>query len=219
MLLKNNVPIPDRMKHLPKDPRGYPIPSNVLVDNKGKAHFAINDHEVREHHIKNELCPICAGKLLRGRWLVGGPASAFHEMGGYLDPPMHDECCHYALKVCPYLAAPSYGKRVDAKTLNPKDSPVGALFVDSTQIDIRPDVFVAIMHVGETYSYDQFGYVHAIKPKRPFRKIEYWQNGTLMSDADGKLVASEYMDRNKELYEDPSQRELPKLVRADRSRR
>lgn len=204
------------MKHLPKDARGYPIPSNVLLDDNGKPHFAINNHETREQQIKNDLCPICAGKLLRGRWLVGGPGSAFLDNGAYLDPPMHEECCHYALMACPYLAAPSYSKRVDAKTLNPESAKGIGILVDESQFDARPDVFVAIMHVGQTYSLDQFGYVHTIRPKRPYRKVEYWAKGVQLSNADGEALAMDYIARNRDLYDDPNQLKKPRLIKAGR---
>lgn len=35
-----DVPIPPRMAHLPRDPRGYPIPVIVLVDDSGRPNFA-----------------------------------------------------------------------------------------------------------------------------------------------------------------------------------
>jgi hypothetical protein len=103
------VPIPALMKERQVDPRGYPIPWNVLVDSTGKAHFTINDESLRQMAIRDRLCPICGHRLWRGMWFVGGPGSALHEHGAYIDPPMHKPCAEYALKVCPYLAAPRSG--------------------------------------------------------------------------------------------------------------
>ena len=40
-----------------------------------------------------------------------------HENGAFADPPGHRACVTYALQVCPYLAAPSYAKRIDGETL------------------------------------------------------------------------------------------------------
>lgn len=192
------VPIPDRMRDLRRDKRGYPIPANVLIDREGTPHFTINDHLIRRKHLKEQLCAICGKKLLRGRWSVGGPASALTEDGVYFDTPLHYECARYALQVCPYLAMPKYAKRIDARTLDPRklDGHLTA-FVDPTQLDTRPPVFVMVMHVGETYSYDELGEVKYIKPKRPHRRYEFWAEGVQLSDDLGMRIALAYIEKLK----------------------
>jgi hypothetical protein len=115
-------PVPDRMKHLETDSRGYLIPWGVYRDHTGRAHFQINDELRRLRSFRENLCPICGKSLFRGRWFVGGPMSAFHEAGAFADPPMHYECAVYALQVCPYIALPRYGRRIDDRTLD-KDDP------------------------------------------------------------------------------------------------
>jgi hypothetical protein len=102
------IPIPERMKHLGIDRRGYPIPWSVYRDPDGRPHFTIFNNVLRARGIRDDLCGICGTKLFRGRWFVGGPVSAFDPRGTYIDPPMHHECSSYALTVCPYLAAPNY---------------------------------------------------------------------------------------------------------------
>lgn len=194
-----SVPIPDRMRDLPRDRRGYPIPVNVLVDKEGQPHFTINDHIVRRRLLKEQLCGICGKKLLRGRWSVGGPASALVADGVYFDPPLHYECASYALQVCPYLAMPSYSKRIDTRTLDPRKlNGHLAAFIDPTQLDNRPPVFVAVMHVGETYSYDERGEVKYIKPKRPHRRYEFWKDGVQLSEDEGMSIANEYLEKLKQ---------------------
>lgn len=194
----SDVPIPEQMRDLKKDRRGLPIPANVLVDKDGKPHFTINDHVIRRKHIKEQLCGICGKKLLRGRWSVGGPGSALTEEGVYYDSPLHYECARYALQVCPYLAMPSYAKRIDAKTLDPsKLDSHGAIFIDPTQLPDRPPVFVMVMHIGETYSYNELGDVHYIKPKRPHRRYEFWKGGVQLSDEEGMRLALDHIERLK----------------------
>ncbi len=169
------IEIPTRMRHLDRDTRGYPIPVLVYRDAAGKPHFTINDDEVRERVIRRDLCGICGGKLYRGRWFVGGPKAAFHDDGAYVDPPMHGECARYALSVCPYLAAPSYGKRLDAKTLRGRTDPKTMLLLDPTQDPDRPAVFVAVMSIGQWVS--ESGLQNYLHPNRPYRQVEYWQHG------------------------------------------
>lgn len=204
-----DVPIPDLMRHLPRDKRGYPIPANVQIDPDGTPHFALNPEEIRQKLFKEDRCSICGGKLLRGRWMIGGPASAFHPDGAYQDPPVHHECGHYALQVCPYLAMPSYTKPVSTKTMANRDVPSVSIVIDPTLIKNRPDPFVMVMYVGQTFSYDFPGHVRTIRPKRPYRRCEFWSNGVQLSDREGVERIERYFIENKQLFSDPSRWEKP----------
>ena len=106
------VDIPDRMKKLPRDARGYPIPYVVLRGPDGAAYFTINDDRRVMQCRRGDLCPICGEKLTRGRWFLGGPRSAFDARGGYFDGPMHDSCMRYSASVCPYISNPKYRHRI-----------------------------------------------------------------------------------------------------------
>jgi len=170
---KAKVKIPKLMQHLELDPRGYPIPVTVLRDSNNRPHFTINDSAVRLRLIIDDRCPICGNPLPTRKWFVGGPLSAFHEDGSYIDPAMHYECMVYALRVCPYLAAPNYSKRIDAATLKEDISPM--VLIDNTVIPTRPEVFVAVecsayqMRIGATEIY--------LKPRRPYHSVQYWKHG------------------------------------------
>lgn len=187
--MKVTAPIPDRMKHLPLDPRGYPIFYGAFIDADGTPHFTINDEYKRCLMVQEDRCSICGQKNLRGRWFVGGPTSAFHERGCYLDMPMHDECVHYALTVCPYLAAPNWAKEVG--TAKAKQVKAGVILIDETMIDGRPPVFVAVMAVGQKMVGEETA--RYVKPSKPYRKIEYWQHGQRLPDDVGERLAQEYI--------------------------
>lgn len=174
-----SVEIPKRMRKLERDRRGYPIPVAVFRDSLGKPHFQITDELELRRLIKFDLCPMCGGKLNPKRWFVGGPKSAFSILGAYSDPPMHDECAHYALQVCPYLTAPTYSKRIEDKTL--KD-PNSVSTVDERIIVDRPAVFVAIEANGHTVR-DRLTVPHL-----PYSKIEYWLHGAQLSQAEGEAL-------------------------------
>lgn len=176
--------IPPRMARLPKDSRGYPVPFLVMVDKTGKPHFTINDDRKRALCLIKDLCAICGLKLLRGRWFVGGPGSAFHPHGAYVDPPMHAECARYALAVCPFLAAPSYSKRIEDKTVDPADMPDGApaIFIDPTMDPARPASFILGMAVGQKVAGGPFH--NYIRPKKPWRVLERWLYGELIEVLD-----------------------------------
>lgn len=189
-----NVPIPERMQHLPRDRRGYPIPFIVFRDRDDRPHFTINDQGKSLHCLKHDLCPISGTPLNRFRWFVGGPLSAFHEQGAYLDLPMHKECMEYALQVCPYLAAPHYGKRIDEATLSPEKAEQTTILADPTVIENRPGVFVAVMTTGQHKHPDGMG-GYRLRPKRPYREVAFWQHGVRLDDEEGRRLSEEALQR------------------------
>jgi hypothetical protein len=190
------VPIPEIMRHLPLDARGYPIFFGAYVDQDGIPHFTTNDEAKRAAMIAHDLCSICGKKLLRGRWFVGGPQSAFHERGCYIDMPTHDECVHYALQVCPYLAAPRFSKSIAETKAGQISNAV--VMVDPTMIDGRPPLFVAVMAVGQKMVGDN-GFQSYVKPSRPYRKVEFWRHGSQLSADEGKALSDAVM--NSESYQ------------------
>ncbi len=183
-----DVPLPIWMEKLPKDRRGYPIPYTVMRDKDGRPHFTVNEEHKRQHVIKKGLCPICGRKLLKRRALVGGPKSAFDPAGAYIDPPMHVECARYALQVCPWLAAPSYTKRIDAKTIDPKKVDNDVVLADPSMDPSRPELFVMVIHTKAiNIKGHLFGtpFVQFIQPCWPYVDVEYWQHGERMPDEEG----------------------------------
>jgi hypothetical protein len=181
------IPIPERMKHLKVDPRGYAIPYGVVIDRDGVVHFSINDEVTRRRSIKRDLCSICGKTLLRGRWFVGGSLSAFHPAGAFIDPPMHYECSHYALQVCPYLSAPHYAREIGLHKAEAKREALddNLVLVDPTMIPGRPrdDTFVAICTTGQ----DIFDNGNT-KPKHPYLTIEFWKHGRLIERLTGAAL-------------------------------
>jgi hypothetical protein len=181
------TPVPERMQHLPRDRRGYPIFFGAFIDEDGTPFFTINDELKRAAMIRDDLCSICGRKLLRGRWFIGGAGSAFHPHGAYIDMPMHDECAHYALVVCPYLAVPSWRDAVAQAHLKQiKDAIVA---VDPTMIAGRPQLFVVVMAIGQRMVPGNTPLQRYVRPARPYRKVEYWRHGQRIDDAVGHAEA------------------------------
>jgi|SRR5215475_6720162 len=184
-----SIPIPERMRHLDRDHRGYPIFAMAFRDRDGRPHFTINDDLLRHQMLVEERCSLCGTKLFRGRWFVGGPSSALHPRGAYVDPPMHDECVHYALRVCPYLATPGYNKLIENRKVLPES---GAVFARHENVGpIQPSLFVAVLARGQTVLSEGLG--EYIKPKRPYMRMEYWRHGQRLDDAEGERIARQEM--------------------------
>lgn len=193
------VPVPERMKHLPLDPRGYPEFFIGLRSPEGKHLFTVNDTTKQMQCVKQDLCEICGKKLLRGRWFIGGPLSAFHKEGVFSDAPMHDECAHYALTVCPYLAANRYGDAIAAKQLEQNGMEGLLTFDPSNPLLInRPPVFIAVMVVSQKVHPNHTGLSWVFKPGRPYRKVEFWQHGVRLPEDQGVAISAAYIEMHEQ---------------------
>lgn len=204
---RKDTPIPHCMAHLEKDKRGYPIPVNVVRDHNNEPHFTVNDERVADVLRRKGLCAITGRPMIDsyGRanmWFVGGVASAFHHRGAYFDSPMLKPAALYALKVCPYLAMPSYGRRIDGKTLDRAQAALdkaemAVVVQDNTQIVERPPVFILAKAEGYQISYvPQPGHptgVAHLHPKRPFASVEFWLNGEEISGERAWALTEEHL--------------------------
>lgn len=187
--MRSDVPIPKRMLKLPRDPRGYPIPVIVYRDGEGNPHFTINDHIVVIGIRQTDRCSICGEPLKRNRWFAGGPGSAFDPNGTFIDPPAHGSCIRYAMQVCPYLAAPSYGKRIDAKTIrNVREQLV---LRDPTLDPARPEVFCCCHATTQHWHRSANGQLY-VTPARPYISVEFWRHGTQLSPEEAFAIIGPY---------------------------
>lgn len=172
------IEIPLQMMELPKDDRGYPIPFTIERDASGKPNFSNHDPKRIAESIKNKRCSICGKPLNSDVWLLAGAKIAFSPIGAYVDPPMHKQCATYALKVCPYLAMPSFSKR----------SPNGVKGSEQAIIvSGRPIVFALV----KTFDFR----LHVlpdkaivILPFRPFLDIEFWKDGHQISFSEANML-------------------------------
>ncbi len=201
------VAVPPAMQALPRDARGFPIPAIVLRDAAGRPHFTINDNRKVVQALEEDRCTICWNRLTRGRWFLGGPLSALHPQGAYNDPPTHRECAHYALQVCPYLAAPHYAKRVaDGRRVAQAGLGIGINPSSDTE---RPALFVLVMAVGQSVRWSA---LPTIRPRRPYRAVEYWQSGAPLADEVGRTLAARVLAESQ-----PAPR-VPRLIQATDAR-
>jgi hypothetical protein len=176
------IPIPNNMKELDTDKRGYPVPFIIMKDKEGKPHFTINDERLVHKCIEEELCSICGKKLENDMWLIGGPMSTFHPHGAFNDSPVHYECGKYALQVCPYLAVSVYNAKTDVERIK-KEKFDNFEFVNPTQGNDKVPFFCFIKIRGfrlRVYSPAE----RYIIPDKPYLQIEFWNNGEQISEED-----------------------------------
>jgi len=99
-----SLDIPARVKALPRDHRGFPIPAFVYVDRNGDADFRVVKPGFVEHCRRFDRCWICGNKLARHKVFVIGPMCAINRVSS--EPPMHRSCAIFSAQACPFLTKP-----------------------------------------------------------------------------------------------------------------
>ena len=186
-----DVPVPFDLQENDRDRRGLPIPFVVYRDLNGVPHFSVNDTNLVDEVLSKKLCGLCGKPLKPGQiWLVGGPGSSFLEDGMYIDPFMHEDCGRYAVQVCPFIAAPSYARRVEGRTLKAEDVHDEAQVHDNQIAPPRPLFFALTRTSGFTLVDPQDGSGQKyILPDRPWQDVEFWQNGEPITQAQAQSIA------------------------------
>lgn len=181
-----NIAIPPLMQSLELDSRGYPVPFIVMRDNNNNPHFIVNDDKKVEQCIKEKKCSICGNEMFFDMWMIGGPLSAFHPQGVYIDIPVHKQCGEYALQVCPYLAVSTYNgkKTVDDIQAEKFDNHGYIVFVNPTQSKERVPFFAFCRISGYEVSRSPRG--RFIIPKKPYLEVELWNDGEQITKQKAK---------------------------------
>lgn len=118
-------PLIPRIKKLPVDERGYPVPFFVIwLD--GKPEFRIADAQKRRDCFKFQLCWVCGEKLGRYKTFVIGPMCAINRVTS--EPGCHGDCAEWSVRACPFLAKPQMKRREDDLTDESKTSVPGIMF-------------------------------------------------------------------------------------------
>jgi hypothetical protein len=158
------------MEHLPRDRRGLPIPFIVMIGPDGVPDFKINDSAKLARCIEEGLCAVSGLPMDRTDvWFIGGPNSAYHPTGAFVDPPGKRVCLEWAARVCPFIAM---GRFEGFKSVRPKSAGV-AIAVDTGVQTGKPPYFVLARCNGYTWS-PETGYFH---PVRPWISAQHWQDG------------------------------------------
>jgi hypothetical protein len=105
------VGLPDRMKPLPVDQRGYPVPWFVTWIDGVPDFRVITPEKVWMAH-RIELCWVCGQP--RGRYMafVIGPMCSINRVSS--EPPSHRDCAIYSAVHCPFLTKPNMHRRENA---------------------------------------------------------------------------------------------------------
>jgi len=107
--------MPARMKSLPRDSVGRPIPFFAAVVN-GEHDFRFMDSKRLVEAIRDQLCWVCGSRLNRQRGsdaprgvFVAGPMCLVNRTSA--EPPSHTDCATWSAKACPFLTKPAKERR------------------------------------------------------------------------------------------------------------
>jgi hypothetical protein len=114
-IIKNSIrpdleELPPRMRGLPVDERGYPVPYFVSwVD--GKPEFRAADPMKLRNCIRDRLCWVCGDFLGVHATFVIGPMCGVNRISA--EPPSHIECARWSARNCPFLSNAGRKRRED----------------------------------------------------------------------------------------------------------
>ena len=110
--------LPARMRALPLDKRGFPVPwfvarRRLRASIAGKTGqrwpvFPAMDARKRRLAWKDNLCWVCGQKMGRVRAFVIGPMCAVNRTSA--EPPCHLDCARWSALNCPFLSRPAMGR-------------------------------------------------------------------------------------------------------------
>jgi hypothetical protein len=99
----NQEQVPDRIRSLPLDVRGFPVPWFVHWDN-GVPDFRVVGPGKIADAVRFRRCWTCGEVLGKFMTFVIGPMCLINRISG--EPPSHRDCAQYAATHCPFLTRP-----------------------------------------------------------------------------------------------------------------
>jgi hypothetical protein len=116
--------LPLRMKLLPVDERGYPVPWFVAWVG-GKPDHRILDPRKWALAVQTKRCWTCGAPLGANLSFVLGPMCGITRTTA--EPPNHFDCAVYAARNCPFLSRPHAHRRTDDGTVAALDNVAGSM--------------------------------------------------------------------------------------------
>ena len=114
-------PLPPRLRTLPIDERGFPVPYFVAwID--GKPDHRVVDPPKIAACVNGRRCWLCGSPLGRFLSFTIGPMCGVNRINS--EPPQHRECAEYAVRACPFMSRP-HAHRRDARLPENVRDPAG----------------------------------------------------------------------------------------------
>lgn len=118
----NMETLPARMRSLPVDERGYPVPWFVdWLD--GKPEFRAMDQRKFVRAIREKLCWVCGERMGVHMTFVAGPMCGINRTTP--EPPNHHDCALWSALNCPFLSNPRAVRREDDLAIEIREKVAG----------------------------------------------------------------------------------------------
>ncbi len=107
--LREGLPkLPETLRDVPVDARGYPVPFFVAwVD--GQPDHRVIDPKKLVRCVREQLCWICGQPLRWPAVIVNGPMGCVNRVSS--EPPSHEACARFSVTACPFLSRPHAHRR------------------------------------------------------------------------------------------------------------
>jgi hypothetical protein len=126
--------IPDQMKGLPIDHRGYPVPFFVPFDvEKQVWEFRATSEEKWIKAVTESRCWICGQHCGVRKTFVIGPMCGVNR--NTAEPGSHPDCALWAVKNCPFLSRPNMVRRED-EDLMAKSHEKGVMIMRNPEVTL-----------------------------------------------------------------------------------
>lgn len=166
-------PLTERLKKLPVDERGYPVPFFVAWPD-GKPEFRMADPVKWKLCYRDRLCWVCGERLGRFMAFTIGPMCLINRTTA--DPPAHVECAEWSVKGCPFLSKPQMVRREDEFTEANGVEPAGLM--------IKRNPGVTAIYITRSYKLFPDGTGRAlIKIGDPIT-VTWWKEGRTATRAE-----------------------------------
>lgn len=138
--LREGLPdLPPRIRRLPIDRRGFPVPWFVAWV-EGEPEFRAMDYPKWVEAVRAKLCWVCGEPLGAYMAFVVGPMCAVNRISS--EPPSHRECAEFSARACPFLSRPHMRRRENDLPETVRD-PAGTM--------IRRNPGVTLMWITKSY--------------------------------------------------------------------
>lgn len=189
---------PDRIRALPLDSRGFPVPWFVAWQD-GEPIFPAMDPEKLAKAVKQSRCWVCGEPLGRFKVYVIGPMCIANRISS--EPPSHLDCARFAAENCPFLANPNMKRVPTGKYGGCTDNVAGIM------IDRNPGVTAVAICQGPTIWFrDGPGVLFRVEP---LDCVEWWARGRLATRAEVEAA----FDSGLPILEEVAAQEGPEALR------
>jgi hypothetical protein len=164
-----HLQLPEKMKRLPIDERGFPVPYFVPwikgEDGVLKPEFRGMDGERFAICVRLKRCWLCGQPLGAHQTFVVGPMCGVNR--NTAEPPCHHSCATYAAQACPFLTQPRMRR-------NEKDMPAG----DAAGLMIKRNPGVTLLWTTKGYKLQRSsGGTGVLFTIGPPEKVEWFAEG------------------------------------------